>query len=378
MCVRSSEPSPIWIEGWRAPGPAPVAGARRRRPPRSTDAAVAARRPRRCRLAARSPRRRSRRRPVTLPTIATAKTGFDWEHLIAGQWLNRVGLGRGGGRRRLLPEVRDRQRLDWPAAGRWRWASCFGAGLLASAPWLLKRRLVYFADGVTGLGAAVLYLSLWAAGSYYQLLPPAATFIAMAVVTAAMVAIAVGRRSLSVAVMAMIGGFVAPVLVSTGRDAQVELFTYLALHNAALLVLAWRREWRVLELPAFRAHPGVSSGLVRPLLHERTDRQHVGVRPAVLRTVLCHSGASQPPRRRRPSRAGRGRLAGRVRAVLLVLREHALARSPMGALRGRRSPSPPCISSSRARGGRVSAWPDELAAPKPVAGAGNCCLPAWR
>ena len=49
----------------------------------------------------------------------------------------------------------------------------FGAVLLASTPWFLKRRLVYFADGVTGLGAAVLYLSLWAAGSYYPFLPTA-------------------------------------------------------------------------------------------------------------------------------------------------------------------------------------------------------------
>src|SRR5262249_36632873 len=126
-----------------------------------------------------------------------------------------------------------------------------GTAVIASSAWFLKRGYAYFADGLTGLGAAILYLSLWAAASYYHLIPPAAAFVAMALVTAGMIAIGLGRNSQPVAVLAMIGGFVTPALVSTGQNAQVALFTYLLLQNTALLVLVHRRDWRFIEIPAF-------------------------------------------------------------------------------------------------------------------------------
>src|SRR5262249_33757575 len=126
-----------------------------------------------------------------------------------------------------------------------------GVGLLAAAPTFARRGLVYFADGLTGLGAAILYLSLWAAGSYYGFLSPPMTFVSMAIVTAGMLAIAIGRNSKTIAAIGMVGGFLTPALINTGQDAQVVLFSYLALHNTALLVLAWTRGWRFLEFPAF-------------------------------------------------------------------------------------------------------------------------------
>jgi uncharacterized membrane protein len=185
-----------------------------------------------------------------VPTTVTLPTGFDWENLIAGRWLNRIGLTAVAiGVAYFLKHAIDN---DWIGPqGQVALGLLSGTALLAWAPWFVRKGLVYFAEGLTGLGAAILYLSLWAAGNYYGFLSPAATFAAMAVVTAAMLAIAVGRDSQRIAVMAMLGGFLTPALVSTGRDAQVELFTYLALLNLALLVLAWQRNWRVLELPAF-------------------------------------------------------------------------------------------------------------------------------
>ena len=126
-----------------------------------------------------------------------------------------------------------------------------GAGVVAWSATFVKRNLAYFGDGLAGLGSAIMYLSLWAGASYYRFIPAEMAFAAMIIVTAAMLAIALGRNSQSVAVLAMIGGFLTPWLVSTGRDAQVVLFLYLALHNSALLALARTRDWRFLELPAF-------------------------------------------------------------------------------------------------------------------------------
>jgi uncharacterized membrane protein len=72
-------------------------------------------------------------------------------------------------------------------------------------------------------------------------------------VTAAMVAVAVGRNSQRVALLALIGGFLTPEMVSTGRDAQVVLFTYVLILGAGLLVLAWARGWAVLTPVSFLA-----------------------------------------------------------------------------------------------------------------------------
>jgi len=54
-----------------------------------------------------------------------------------------------------------------------------------------------------------------------------------------------------VALLALVGGFTTPALVSTGQNAEVALFSYIALLNAGLLAIVWLRDWRPLEWPAF-------------------------------------------------------------------------------------------------------------------------------
>jgi uncharacterized membrane protein len=186
--------------------------------------------------------------PIFSPT-SPERAPVDLENQIAGRWMNRVGLVAVAiGMSYFLKYAIDN---DWIGpAGQVAIGLLLGAGLVALGPVFLRKGLVYFADGITGLGAAVLYLSLWAATSYYALIAQTAGFLAMIVVTAAILTIAVGRNSQRIAVLAMIGGFMTPALVSTGRDEQVVLFSYLALHNGALLALARARDWRFLELPA--------------------------------------------------------------------------------------------------------------------------------
>jgi uncharacterized membrane protein len=190
--------------------------------------------------------------PVAVPPIAAADraASFDWEAIIAGRWLFRVGLAAVGvGVSYFLKLAIDN---DWIGPlGQVALGILMGAGLLAGSAAVLRRGYAFFADGLAGLGAAILYLSIWAGSSYYGLFPQGVGLAAMSIVTAAMLAIALGRDSQRIAVLALLGGFLTPVLLSTGRDAQLELFSYLTLLNAALLPIAWRRKWRAIELPAF-------------------------------------------------------------------------------------------------------------------------------
>ncbi len=47
------------------------------------------------------------------------------------------------------------------------------------------------------------------------------------------------------------GGFLAPVLTSTGAGSHVQLFSYYLLLNAGILAIAWFRSWRELNLLGF-------------------------------------------------------------------------------------------------------------------------------
>ena len=149
-----------------------------------------------------------------------------------------------------------------------------------------------------------------------------------------MVAIAAGRTSPSVAVMAMVGGFVTPVLVSTGRDAQVELFSYLALHNAALLVLARTDAVAVPRAAGVRSHAARTSGPGSTASTRATGS------PARSRFPCCSfvqfsalPVASQPPHRDGPCSSRPRSLVDRICLPAGAARD-ALARSPVGAVRG--------------------------------------------
>jgi uncharacterized membrane protein len=188
--------------------------------------------------------------PIFASKASPSKSGLDLERMIAGRWLNRIGLlAVAVGIAFFLKAAIDN---DWIGpGGQVAIGLLLGAGLIASATMFVKRGYLFFADGLIGLGGAVLYLSLWAASGYYHLIAPAVAFGAMVIVTAALLGIALGRNSRRVASLALLGGFITPLLVSTGQDSHVVLFSYLALQDAVLLVLADRRDWRLLELPAF-------------------------------------------------------------------------------------------------------------------------------
>ncbi|MFQ5696335.1 MAG: DUF2339 domain-containing protein, partial [Terriglobia bacterium] len=180
----------------------------------------------------------------------TPRGGLDLETRIAGRWLNRVGIVA------LLLAVSFFLKYafenDWVGpGGRVALGFLAGTGLLVYSQWLLRRGYPYFSGGMAGLGAGVLYLSLYAAWNFYHLIPQPLAFAGMVVVTGAMISMALGRDSQQLALLALAGGLLTPMLLDTGEDAQVPLFTYLAVLNAGLLVPARLRNWRHLELMAF-------------------------------------------------------------------------------------------------------------------------------
>ncbi len=101
---------------------------------------------------------------------------------------------------------------------------------------------VRIAQALSGAGIAVLYASFYAATSLYNLIPPLAGFIAMAIVTATAVALSVwhGRP---IALLGLMGGFLTPALVISPHPQASVLFIYLFLVLAGLMVVIRHRGW---------------------------------------------------------------------------------------------------------------------------------------
>jgi len=112
---------------------------------------------------------------------------------------------------------------------------------------LWRRGQTVFAQGIIGLGIALLYLSIYAAAMLYQLLPQSLAFIAMCGVTAGVAALALLYDSQAVAVIAIVGGYLTPPALSTGEDHPWILFGYVFLLNLGGLWLVRKRQWKALE-----------------------------------------------------------------------------------------------------------------------------------
>jgi len=126
-----------------------------------------------------------------------------------------------------------------------------GAGLIAWAERFRDRGYKAFAYSLKALGSGILYLSLWAAFSLFQLVPAGVAFFAMIVVTAFNGFTAWIEDAELLALYAIVGGLSTPLLVSTGENHEVTLFTYLLVLDLAVLVLVALRPWSRLLFGAF-------------------------------------------------------------------------------------------------------------------------------
>jgi len=126
-----------------------------------------------------------------------------------------------------------------------------GIGLVLWSERFRSKGYAAFSYSLKAVGIGTLYLSLWGAYQVYHLLPSAAAFVAMIVVTGSTIALALSQDAEILAAFAMIGGFGTPVLLSSGENHEVALFAYVALLDAAILAMVTVKPWRRLLVGSF-------------------------------------------------------------------------------------------------------------------------------
>jgi uncharacterized membrane protein len=117
--------------------------------------------------------------------------------------------------------------------------------------WRLRKTRGGYALALQGGGVGILYLIIFAALRLYSILPAAIAFPTLVVIAIVSAALAVLQNSMSFALLALSGGFLAPVLASAGEGSHVVLFSYYAVLNAGILAIAWFKAWRPLNVAGF-------------------------------------------------------------------------------------------------------------------------------
>ncbi|MBY0535826.1 MAG: DUF2339 domain-containing protein [Chitinophagaceae bacterium] len=125
--------------------------------------------------------------------------------------------------------------------------SLFVGLLLLVLAHLLKRNYRSFSSVLVGGGLAVFYFSFAFAFQEYELISQTTAFVCMVGVTLLGVALAVWYDRMEIAILATVGGFIAPLLVSNGQNNYQALFTYIAILNGGLLVLSFYKRWTILS-----------------------------------------------------------------------------------------------------------------------------------
>jgi len=131
---------------------------------------------------------------------------------------------------------------------------CIGIGcgiILIGIAHYLRNSYRSFSSVMAGGGIAVFYFTIAFAFHEYQLFSQTSAFIIMAIITAFAVALALLYNKIELVVIALVGGFLVPFLVSNGSGNYIVLFSYLLILNVGMLTIAYFKKWPLLHILSF-------------------------------------------------------------------------------------------------------------------------------
>ena len=167
---------------------------------------------------------------------------IDWEQALGRNWFAIVGalavvLGIGF----FLKLAFDNNWIN--DTGRVALGVVVGLALLGAGEYA-QRRVPRWAQPVTAGGAAILYLSIYAAFGLYQLIRPDVAFLLLAVVVAAASLLALRYESITIALLGVIGAFISPVLLGPNLPDPRLMIVYILLVDLGILGISTFRNWR--------------------------------------------------------------------------------------------------------------------------------------
>ncbi|MFZ2640087.1 MAG: DUF2339 domain-containing protein [Verrucomicrobiia bacterium] len=200
-------------------------------------------------------------KPPPLPSIPVLppKPSFDWEALLGvrgAAWLGAIAFVIAAS---LFLKYAFDNNLITPSM-QVALIILSGIAMLVGSEFGLRKGYAVTANALCGAGVAVLYAGFFAAHGVYHLVPILPTFALMAMVTVVACLLAVRHDSMFIAVLGLLGGFATPIILSTGEDRPIGLFSYILLLDVGLLWVAVRKQWNAVVLLSLAATFAIEIG----------------------------------------------------------------------------------------------------------------------
>ncbi len=136
-------------------------------------------------------------------------------------------------------------------AGRVAMAYIWGAVFMFAGNKFRKKDYTAFGLSLVGGGIATLYFATFAAFQLYHLFAQTPSFLLMVLITGIASVSAIIYDTKWLAILGMIGGFLTPVMLSTGHDNHIFLMSYMTVLNLGLLGVAFYKKWDILNILGF-------------------------------------------------------------------------------------------------------------------------------
>lgn len=127
---------------------------------------------------------------------------------------------------------------------------CTGAGIIITGHFL-RKNYPAFSSIITGGGIAVLYFTATIAFREYHLFTQNTAFIITALITAASIILSYYYKSEVLIIFSLIGGFAAPLMISSGQSNYLFLFIYITLLNTGMLAASFLQHWKSVGWTAY-------------------------------------------------------------------------------------------------------------------------------
>ncbi len=178
--------------------------------------------------------------------VKPVKKRRDWEKFIGENLMNKIGIGiLVLGIAYFVKFAIDKHWIN--EVGRVA-IGILSGGLLAFVAHKIRKTYKAFSAVLIGGAMAVFYYTISIGFHDYQLFSQPVAFALMVVITGFSVLLAVSYDKKELAILAIVGAFTTPLMLSTGSGDYRILFTYIAIVNIGMLVLAYFKKWNVVNI----------------------------------------------------------------------------------------------------------------------------------
>ena len=125
-----------------------------------------------------------------------------------------------------------------------------GVGMLVLAERLHKRYHA-FSSLLAGGAFGIFYLITAIAFHYYALFSHTTAFVILCATTLFMSAVSILYDRVELAVTALVGGFIAPFIISTNASSIISLQIYISILNVGMFCLTMYKRWAILPIISF-------------------------------------------------------------------------------------------------------------------------------